>query len=280
MLAKSMELGRRIVSRSRDGHPRPPRVDPQRDRGHGPHGQDRSTRCRTATRPSAWSRDALARRRGAGTCWSPPALRADRGVAKAAEGEAAELLDRAADPARRLQRAARRRRVPRAPRLGPRRDGPAQSPVARRGASSDADLDARRRRAAGAPALARRRPRRRVSPQGYRPDAAEGDAAGAARRAGQALARAPDLGQPPARRGDRQEVRQPRHEPAGPRPGGQRRADARRRQVRVRARLQVLDLRDVVDPPGDPARPRGPVADDPHPGPHGRDDDPRHAGHP
>ena len=88
--------------------------------------------------------------------------------------------------------------------------------------------------------------------------------------------RAPDLGQPPAGRGQREEVHQPRDEPPRPRPGGQRRADARRRQVRVGARLQVLDLRDVVDPPGDPARPRGPVADDPHPGPHGRDDEPRH----
>ena len=52
--------------------------------------------------------------------------------------------------------------------------------------------------------------------------------------------------------------------------------DACRRQVRMAARLQVLDVRDVVDSPGDPARPRGPVADDPRPGPHGRDDAARH----
>jgi RNA polymerase sigma factor (sigma-70 family) len=45
-------------------------------------------------------------------------------------------------------------------------------------------------------------------------------------------------------------------------------------------RLQVLDLRDVVDPPGDPARPCGPEPDDPDPGPHGRDDEPGHPRHP
>ena len=51
---------------------------------------------------------------------------------------------------------------------------------------------------------------------------------------------------------NRQEVHEPRPRLPGPHPGGQRRPDARRRQVRVAARLQVLDVRDVVDPPGDP----------------------------
>ena len=36
--------------------------------------------------------------------------------------------------------------------------------------------------------------------------------------------------------------------------------------------LQVLDLRDLVDPPGDHPRDRRPGADDPDPGAHGRDD--------
>ena len=38
--------------------------------------------------------------------------------------------------------------------------------------------------------------------------------------------------------------------------------------------LQVLDLRHVVDPAGDHPRHRRPGAHDPHPGPHGRDDQP------
>jgi hypothetical protein len=67
-------------------------------------------------------------------------------------------------------------------------------------------------------------------------------------RAGQAR----PLGrQPPPRRLDRQEVPQPR--PVLPRhhPGGQHRPDARRGQVRVQARLQVL----APTPPGGSARP-------------------------
>src|SRR5256885_2950412 len=35
-----------------------------------------------------------------------------------------------------------------------------------------------------------------------------------------------------------------------PDPGGEPGADARRREVRLQARLQVLDLRNLVDPPG------------------------------
>ena len=79
-------------------------------------------------------------------------------------------------------------------------------------------------------------------------------------------------GQPPPRRLDRQEVHQPR--PAVPRPdsGRQHRPDEGGRQVRVPPRLQVLDLRDVVDPPGDHPRHRRPGAHHPHPGPHDRDD--------
>nr|AIA13581.1 Sigma-70 region 2 [uncultured bacterium]AIA14276.1 Sigma-70 region 2 [uncultured bacterium] len=42
----------------------------------------------------------------------------------------------------------------------------------------------------------------------------------------------------------------------------------------------VLDVRDVVDPPGHPARARRSVAHDPDPGPHGGDHEPGHPGHP
>ena len=49
---------------------------------------------------------------------------------------------------------------------------------------------------------------------------------------------------------------------------GQRRPDAGRREVRVSPGLQVLDVCDLVDSPGDHAGRRGPRPDDPHPGPH------------
>ena len=79
-------------------------------------------------------------------------------------------------------------------------------------------------------------------------------------------------GEPAPRRLDREEVHEPRPAVPGPDPGGQHRPDEGGRQVRVQARLQVLDLRDVVDPPGDHPRDRRPGAHDPHPGPHDRDD--------
>ena len=44
--------------------------------------------------------------------------------------------------------------------------------------------------------------------------------------------------------------------------------DPRGREVRLAQGLQVLDLRDLLDPPGDPARPREPGPHDPDPGAH------------
>ena len=88
-------------------------------------------------------------------------------------------------------------------------------------------------------------------------------------RAGQARAL---RGQPPAGRLDRQEVPQPRPLVPRPDPGREHRPDAGRRQVRVSPRLQVQHLRHLVDPPGDHPRHRRPGPDDPHPGPHDRDD--------
>jgi hypothetical protein len=78
--------------------------------------------------------------------------------------------------------------------------------------------------------------------------------------------------QPAPRRVDRQEVPQPRPVVPRPHPGGQHRPDEGGREVRVPPRLQVLDLRDVVDPSGDHAFDRRPGAHHPHPGPHDRDD--------
>ena len=88
-------------------------------------------------------------------------------------------------------------------------------------------------------------------------------------RAGQARA---VRRQPAAGRLDRQEVPQPRPVVPRPDPGRQHRPDAGGRQVRVPPRLQVQHLRDVVDPPGDHPGHRRPGPDDPHPGPHDRDD--------
>ena len=85
----------------------------------------------------------------------------------------------------------------------------------------------------------------------------------------------PDRGQPAPRGLDRQALHRPRPDPARPDPGGQPGPDPRRREVRLAPRLQVLDLRHLVDPPGHHPRARRPVAHDPHPRAHGRADEPR-----
>jgi hypothetical protein len=65
---------------------------------------------------------------------------------------------------------------------------------------------------------------------------------------------------------------QPRTAVPRPHPGRQHRPDEGGGQVRVSPRLQVLDVRDVVDPPGDHPRHRRPGPHHPHPGAHDRDD--------
>ena len=57
----------------------------------------------------------------------------------------------------------------------------------------------------------------------------------------------------------------------GPDPGRQHGPDEGRGEVRVSPRLQVLDLRHLVDPPGDHAFDRRSGAHDPHSGAHDRD---------
>ena len=76
--------------------------------------------------------------------------------------------------------------------------------------------------------------------------------------------------EPPPRRLDREEVPGPRALAPRPDPGGCDRADPRSREVRLAARLQVLDLCDVVDPAGGAARRREQVAHDSDSGPHRR----------
>ena len=63
----------------------------------------------------------------------------------------------------------------------------------------------------------------------------------------------------------------PRPQLPRPDPGGLARPDPRGREVRLPQGLQVLDLRDLVDPPGRHAGDRGQGADDPDPGAHGRE---------
>ena len=91
---------------------------------------------------------------------------------------------------------------------------------------------------------------------------------------------ADDPVQPPARRLDREELPQPGPAVPRPDPGGHARPDPRRREVRLAPRLQVLDLRHLVDPAGGRARARRQGADDPDAGPHRRadaEDEPRRA---
>ena len=86
--------------------------------------------------------------------------------------------------------------------------------------------------------------------------------------------------EPAAGRLDREEVPGPRPLAARPDPGGRDRPDPGGREVRLAPRLQVLDLRDVVDPPGRAARRREQVAHDPDPRAHRRPraaDEPRRA---
>ena len=99
-----------------------------------------------------------------------------------------------------------------------------------------------------------------------RPHGAEGRARGAPGQEGDGG------GEPAPRHLDREEIHQPRPAVPRPDPGRQHRPDEGGRQVRVPPRLQVLDLRDVVDPAGDHALDRRSGAHHPHPGAHDRDD--------
>ena len=67
---------------------------------------------------------------------------------------------------------------------------------------------------------------------------------------------------------DRQAIPQPRHQLPRPDPGGKHGPVAGGRQVRAGPRLQVLDLRHVVDSPGDQPFDRRSQPHDPHPRPH------------
>ena len=77
---------------------------------------------------------------------------------------------------------------------------------------------------------------------------------------------ADDQLQPAPRRLDREALPDAGHHARRPRPGRRPRPDPRSGEVRLAQGLQVLDLRDLVDPPGGAARRRQQGAHDPHPG--------------
>ena len=100
---------------------------------------------------------------------------------------------------------------------------------------------------------------------------------GRGRRGGQAPA---DRVEPPARDVDHPQLHAGRGAAARPHPGGQPRPHPRGREVRLHARLQAFDLRDLVDPPGDLPRAGRAGPDDPPAGARRRSGAPRHAGAP
>ena len=148
-----------------------------------------------------------------------------------------------------------------------------------------------RRRRVEPPPRSRRR-RRRVDhgraaalpARGRPPPAADRGAGGRPREADRARRPGCEAGddpvEPPAGRLDRQELPQPGPAVPRPDPGGHARPDPRRREVRLAPRLQVLDVRDLVDPPGGGASARRQGADDPDARAHRRaaaEDQPRRA---
>ena len=153
---------------------------------------------------------------------------------------------------------------------------------AARGARHRPDRRLRRPRRRGARGALRERRRRRdddrlapAVPQRGRPlPAAHGGGGGRAREAHRARRQGgegpDDQLEPPPRRVDREALPGARPVAARPDPGGDHRADPRGREVRLAPRLQVLDVRDVVDPAGRAARRREQVAHDPHPRAHRR----------
>src|SRR4029450_11757991 len=110
----------------------------------------------------------------------------------------------------------------------------------------------------------------RAVPERDRPlSAADGSGGGRAREA-RREGRSPGEGaddqlEPPPRGTRGQEVPRPRRPLRRPDPGRRDRAEPRGREVRLAEGLQVLDLRDLVDPSGGPALGGGAGPDDPRP---------------
>src|SRR5512132_101396 len=133
------------------------------------------------------------------------------------------------------------------------RDGVARSQAGRR------SRRARQDSAAGFPEALRARDRRRAVAHCAR-RAGACTSQGRGRRGGQGQA---DRIQPPARDVHHPQVRKLRRPAARPDSGGEPGTDPRRREVRLAAGLQALDIRDVVDPASRLARRGRPGPDDP-----------------
>ncbi|CAA9482380.1 MAG: RNA polymerase sigma factor RpoD, partial [uncultured Rubrobacteraceae bacterium] len=113
----------------------------------------------------------------------------------------------------------------------------------------------------------------RAHRQGQPPDAQGGDQPLQGRRSRGRPGAQEARGEEPQAGGERREAL-PRDGPAlrGSDSGGQRRPHAGGGEVRPRPRVEVLYVRDVVDPPGRPARRRRQGPHHPRPRPHGRQD--------
>ena len=222
-----------------------------------------------AAAQAAWPepRDAQADRAGKG-----PAL-PDRDVAKQATRPAAGGLA-AARAAAEQGRAARRGAPPSDPAALPAAPAtPDHGGAVRRRRPSAADAGLEDRRAAAA--AVRARAATDIADNAGEPDDAR--AAACEARGFPAAVRRRQAGscgrQLEARDLDRQAVSQPRPDLPRSHPGRQLWADAGRRQVRTRPRVQVLDLRHLVDPAGHHPGDRRPEPHDPRAGAHGRRDD-------
>ena len=160
MLAKTMELGRRIEERSRDRRPGPPCLGGQRHRAEGPDHPSLATPIEFVDESERIVRAALASDDAMDLLVTAPRFGLTDEIA-AATGEAGELLERA-----RILRAVYNERLDaeRSSRSSTSSTGrPAPAGRAReRGADRDADVDPRRGRPARDPALdrGRQRPRR------------------------------------------------------------------------------------------------------------------------
>ena len=207
-------------------------------------------------RPSRRRGAAQARRAGTGK--GLPHVRRDHEVAggrRSHQGSARGVHDL---PHRPLDRAGRR---------GAAQDAAARAAdrPARRGGGAEARPDGR-----AVPRLATALPPR--DRQGAAPHGRSGgDARQADRARRHAREAAHDRGEPAARRLDREGVPGPRPDVPRPDPGRLARPDPGGREVRLPQGVQVLDVRDLVDPAGGHARDRRQGANDPDPGAHGRE---------
>ena len=260
VLAKAIELGEQMVEEPWKAHRLAPRVDAPRHRAQDADARSRSTACRSATRRTRWSRDAISAEAARRTCSSPTPdfhlVKAGRDAQSDGHQGARSRRPRSSSHA--YNETPTPDDVPAAARLG--------VPVA----VHNGDLDSRdnvglraiydwTRDDVAFPALERwimaGNDADLLKRMGYDPEVPLNtklrDRKGDDRPHRPRRARAADLGQPAAGRVDREEVHRPRHVVPGPHPGRQHRPHPGGREVRLREGLQVL----ARTPRGGSARP-------------------------